>query len=168
MGDFVVVYRKEKVLSTLSSAPEMSLDQGIKQFSIYEEAVDFFRGMITQTPKFEYKFRKLSENIEMLNATNCLLEKIHDNNEITQIDKNIIPYTVGEIGISQEYIDITENVLRLGVNGPLRTIFLATNAHNLSETKEGFYIYRESYEDVLNNMQNETVCISVTISQLKD
>jgi hypothetical protein len=61
---------------------------------------------------------------------------------------------------------VASDLIKLARVGRWRSRYLATNVHNLSDSKDGFYVFREAFDDIFSS-EIETKTFFITIIPLE-
>ena len=161
---YIIVRREETVLDsdTHTKPPKIDLKQDVKGFDKYDEARAYFKEAITLTPKYE---REVDKNPQ-LNAAYQLIKIIQGNKEYTPNDEDVIPCEIGVPDGEGEYCLVTSDLIKLTEAGCWKSRYLATNVHNLSDSKDGFYFFREVSDKIFSG-EIESKTFSITLTPLE-
>ena len=163
MKKYIVVYHNEKTTFSSNDYPKMDLNQLVKEFDSYEEAMSCFRWAITETPYYTCDFKNPPEDIEKLNAANQLILKFQRDSQYVPTDEEIVECEISEDNGRGAYCCVTPEIITLANTGIFSMEYLSTNAHSSSDSELKHFVLKTSYEDILNaETIIETCCVTIT------
>ncbi len=164
---YVVVRREETVVcsDTGRTLPKMDLKQDVAVLNTYEEAVTCFKQAIVHGPKYEWEEEKAAD--EALQRTYQAVNRMQNDSAYVMDENDMAFCEVGDMDTDKQYCLVDAHIIKLADLNFSSSRYLATNVHDLAHSQNGFYIFRNTHENIFSG-EIETTTFSLTVTPVED